>query len=410
VTLFVLVVFTATYAGMALGRFPGLRIDRTGIALVAVILLLACGALQTSEISGAIDFPTLFILFGLMILSAQFAAAGFYDWCALRIARARRSPLVLLAVTVVVAGGLSAVLANDVVVFAMTPMLCVGLKGRGLDPRPYLIALAGAANAGSAATLIGNPQNIVIGQVGGLDFWRFAAACGVPSLVALACVFVTVAMVWRGRLTVGPSGLDEMPVPELDRWQLGKAVIATVILLVMFGTQLPHEIGVLLIAGAMLISRQLGSRAMIGMVDWHLLVLFACLFAINVALERTGLPAQAVADLASAGLLPDRLAVMAPLSVLASNTIGNVPAVVLLLAVWHQPPEGALYGLALLSTLAGNLLILGSLANIIVVERAQAMGVRLGFLEHARCGVPMTLISLAFACLWLWLSGIMPLR
>ena len=116
----------------------------------------------------------------------------------LRIARARRSPLALLAVTVVVAGGLSAVLANDVVVFAMTPMLCVGLKGRGLDPRPYLIALAGAANAGSAATLIGNPQNIVIGQVGGLDFWRFTAACGLPALVALACVFVTVAFIWRG--------------------------------------------------------------------------------------------------------------------------------------------------------------------------------------------------------------------
>jgi Na+/H+ antiporter NhaD/arsenite permease-like protein len=302
------------------------------------------------------------------------------------------------------------VLANDVVVFAMTPMLCVGLKGRGLDPRPYLIALAGAANAGSAATLIGNPQNIVIGQVGGLDFWRFTAACGLPALVALACVFVTVAFIWRGRLSVGPSSIDDVPSPELDRWQLGKALLATAALLVMFGTALPHEIGVLLIAGAMLISRQLGSRDMIGMVDWHLLVLFACLFTINFALNQTGLPADAVADLASAGLLPDNLMVMTPLSVLASNTIGNVPAVVLLLAVWNQPPEGALYGLALLSTLAGNLLILGSLANIIVVERAQAMGVRLGFMEHARCGIPMTLMSLAFACLWLWTSGLMPLQ
>ena len=145
---------------------------------------------------------------------------------------------------------------------------------------------------------------------------------------------------------------DDVPSPELDRWQLGKALLATTALLVMFGTALPHEIGVLLIAGAMLISRQLGSRDMIGMVDWHLLVLFACLFSINLALEQTGLPAEAVADLASAGLLPDRLAVMAPLSVLASNTIGNA-GWVLLLAVWHQPPEGALYGLALLSTLAG---------------------------------------------------------
>src|SRR4051812_49907651 len=128
---------------MALGRFPGLRIDRTGIALVAVILLLACGALQTSEIAGAIDFPTLFILFGLMILSAQFAAAGFYDWCALRIARARRSPLALLAVTVIVAGGFSAALGDDVGVFALTPVPFVGVKGGGAGPPPDPIPLAG---------------------------------------------------------------------------------------------------------------------------------------------------------------------------------------------------------------------------------------------------------------------------
>lgn len=411
VTLFVLIVFTVTYAGMALGRFPGLRIDRTGIALVAAILMLAGGALDSGQVAGAVDFPTLFILFGLMILSAQFASAGFYDWCALRIARAGRSPRALLAVTVAVGGGLSAVLANDVVVFAMTPMLCAGLKGRGLDPRPYLIALAGAANAGSAATLIGNPQNIVIGQVGGLDFWRFLAACGVPALVALACVFVTVSVVWRGRLTdAGNPAFADLPEPDLDRWQFGKALVATVALMVMFGMPLPHEVGVLLIAGMLLISRSLESRRMVGMVDWPLLVLFACLFAINSALERTGLPAEAVAALASAGLLPDRLAVLAPLSVVASNTIGNVPAVVLLLAVWPQPPEGAMYGLALLSTLAGNLLILGSLANIIVVERARAVGVRLGFLEHARCGIPMTVFSLGFACVWLWATGLMPLK
>ena len=182
----ILALFAATYVGMALGRFPGLRIDRTGIALVAAILLLGIGALTSEQVVAAIDFPTLFILFGLMVLSAQYASSGFYDWCALRVARAARSPARLLAVTVLVGGGLSAVLANDVVVFAMTPMLCVGLTARGLDPRPYLIALAGAANAGSAATVIGNPQNILIGQIGHLDFWRFVGVCGVPALVAQA--------------------------------------------------------------------------------------------------------------------------------------------------------------------------------------------------------------------------------
>ena len=155
-TLLVLAVFVLVYAGMALGRFPGLQVDRTGISLLGAIALLLGGAVDSAGVVRAIDFPTLFILLGLMLLSAQFALAGFYDWCALRIARAARGPEALLGLTVLVAGVLSAVLANDVVVFAMTPMLCAGLKGRGLDPRPYLIALAGAANAGSAATLIGN--------------------------------------------------------------------------------------------------------------------------------------------------------------------------------------------------------------------------------------------------------------
>jgi len=401
----VVALFAVTYLGMALGRFPGLRIDRTGIAVVATILLLAVGALTTQQVVEAIDFPTLFILFGLMILSAQYAASGFYDWCALRIAGAARSPARLLAVTVAVAGGLSAVLANDVVAFAMTPMLCVGLKARGLDPRPYLIALAGAANAGSAATVIGNPQNILIAQMGGLDFWRFLAACGVPALVAMAIVYAVVWLVWRERLRL-PATADGAGEPAaLDRWQLGKAVAATVALLVLFASPLPEVTGVLLVAGAILVSRRLASRDMLGMVDWHLLVLFAGLFAVNRALHLTGIPAELVAQLSAAGWWPDRLGVLAPLALASSNTVGNVPAVVLLLSVWNGPPEGALYGLALLSTLAGNLLLPGSLCNIIVAERAALAGVPLGFREHARCGVPMTLLSMAFAMLWLWAGG-----
>jgi Na+/H+ antiporter NhaD/arsenite permease-like protein len=187
-TTLVLLVFLAVYLGMAIGRWPGLRVDRTGIALLGAILLYASDAVDGPAVLAAIDVPTIIVLFGLMILSAQFAVCGFYDWCSARIASAD-SPAALLAVTVVTAGLLSAVLANDVVVFAMTPMLCAGLIQRGLDPRPFLIGLAGGANAGSAATIIGNPQNILIGEVGRLDFWKFLAACGPPALVGLACVY-----------------------------------------------------------------------------------------------------------------------------------------------------------------------------------------------------------------------------
>ena len=401
----VVALFAVTYLGMALGRFPGLKIDRTGIAVVATVLLLGMGALTSRQVVEAIDFPTLFILFGLMILSAQYAASGFYDWCALRVAASARSPARLLAATVLVAGGLSAVLANDVVAFAMTPMLCAGLKARGLDPRPYLIALAGAANAGSAATVIGNPQNILIAQVGDLDFWRFLGACGVPALVAVGCVYAVVWWVWRDRMRLrGADGAPIEPAP-LDRWQLGKALAATVALLALFASPLPEETGVLLVAGAILVSRRLASRDMLGMVDWHLLVLFAGLFAVNRAFGLTGIPAELVQQLSAAGWWPDRLAVLAPLALISSNSIGNVPAVLLLLSAWADPPEGALYGLALLSTLAGNLALPGSLCNIIVAERASLAGVALGFREHARCGVPMTLLSMAFAIVWLWAGG-----
>ncbi len=404
-TILILTIFVLVYLGMAVGRFPGLQIDRTGIALLGAVFLALAGAMPGDALGGAIDYPTLFILLGLMILSAQFELAGFYGWCAVRLAQAAYSPVALLALVVAVGGGLSAVLANDVVVFAMTPLLCAGLLARGLDARPYLIALAGAANAGSAATIIGNPQNILIGQLGHLDFWPFLAACFVPALLGMGCVFATVALVWRGRLEMADASPLPLAPPDLDLWHLKKALLATLALLIFFATPLPQEEGVLAVAAAMLISRRFASRRMLGLVDWHLLVLFAALFVVTAALARTGLPGEMVAALASSGWPIDRLSVLAPLSLAASNSIGNVPAVLLLMQVWPNPPEGALYALAVLSTLSGNLLLLGSLANLIVVERAAASGVTLGFWEHARCGVPMTLVSLLLAVGWLWAMG-----
>jgi Na+/H+ antiporter NhaD/arsenite permease-like protein len=401
----VLVVFAAVYLGMAVGRWPGLKVDRTGIALLGAIVLYGSGALDGAAVLAAIDFPTLVILFGLMILSAQFAACGFYDWCSARIATTDVPPAALLALTVATAGILAAVLANDVVVFAMTPMLCAGLIRRGLDPRPFVIALAGGANAGSAATIIGNPQNILIGEVGRLDFWPFLAACAPPALAGLACVFLVVWWQWRKRLIAEAIPAERLTAPGFDRPGLAKASFAALLLLVLFATPLPHVTGVLLVAGYLLISRRLATRTMLGLVDWHLLVLFGGLFVVTAALAATGLPDRAIASLAASGLGLERLAVLAPLTLLGANSIGNVPLVVLLLAVMPGMSEGAFYALAVLSTLAGNLLVVGSLANIIAIERARDVGVQLSFLEHARCGVPMTLLSFFLALGWLYGRG-----
>lgn len=399
-TLFVVATFVAVYIGMALGRWPGLKIDRTGIAVLGAIVLYSTGLVSDATVLQAIDFPTLIVLFGLMVLSAQFAACGFYDWCSARIAAMHASPVAILALTVSVAGALSAVLANDVVVFAMTPMLINGLSRRGLDPRPYLIALASAANAGSAATVIGNPQNILIGQVGQLDFWAFVAACGPPALLALVTVFGVVWIVWRRELSPFALRNGEIEIPPMDHFGIGKGVVAGAVLLVLFSTRLPHVSDVLLVTGVLLISRRLATRDVLGLVDWHLLILFGGLFIVTAALAETTLPGDALAALTASGIDPKGLPAMVLLTLFGSNTIGNVPTVVLLTAVLKGLSTEMLYAMAALSTLAGNLLIVGSLANIIVVERAKQVGVTLGFMEHARCGVPIALVSLALTIAW----------
>jgi Na+/H+ antiporter NhaD/arsenite permease-like protein len=421
----IILVFVLTYVLMAAGRLPWLQVDRTGIALLGVITLLATEAVTLDDFGSNIDMPTLVLLFALMIISAQFVAAGFYDLCARRITEATGPPAVLLALTVAICGGLSALFANDIVIFALVPLLITGVQARGLDPRPFVIALAAAMNAGSAATFIGNPQNILIGEIGNLSFITFLIACGVPAFVSLVIVFIVIWLVWHNRMIARvaapvaaavPSAegvpLDETIVPKVpdvplpprhpqDRNQTIKGLIATVALIALFMTPIQHEIGALIIAAILLLTRKFTSRTMIAAVDWPLLLLVACLFGITGALADTGIPWTGISQLQEWGLLPDSLLILTPLTLLMSNTIGNVPSVILLMQIWPNPPKGALYGLALLSSLAGNLLLVGSLSNILVVERAADFGVKLSFSEHAKVGIPITLLSIAFAVYWL---------
>jgi Na+/H+ antiporter NhaD/arsenite permease-like protein len=397
---------------MAVGRIPGLAVDRTGVALLGLIVLLASGELTLDAAGRAIDVPTLALLFSLMILSAQFERSGFYAWIAERVTGAVHSPRMLLAALIGATGVLSAVLTNDVVAFALTPLVCAGFTAQRIDPRAYLVALGGSANAGSAATLIGNPQNILIGQAGGLEFWAYVGAAAVPTIAALAAVYIAVLLTWPASFPAAPpSTSGEGPASSLDlldRNQLAKAFAALIALIALFLSPLPRELGALAVAGALLLSRRMSSREVIGAVDWHLLLLFICLFGVTAAFAETGLAEQGVHWLAARGLLPDRLAVMAPLTLAASNTIGNVPAVILILSLLPDLSDGTLTGLALLSTFAGNLLLTGSLCNIIVAERASLSGVHLGFLDFARSGIPMTLASLAAAVFWLWAIGLVP--
>src|SRR5438045_337979 len=234
-TAIVLLVLVLTYLGMAAGRIAWLRVDRTGIALLAVIALLASGEMTLDDFGSAVDMPTLALLFAMMIISAQFAESGFIDLCARTIIETRGGTAALLALTVAIGGGLSAVLANDILVIAIAPLLIACAQRRGLDPRPFAIALVASINAGSAATLIGNPQNILLGAIGRLDFWTFLRVCGVPALFTLLVVFAVVWLQWRRRIREPAPPLPDALVPIaaaattehlLDRFQTIKGVAA----------------------------------------------------------------------------------------------------------------------------------------------------------------------------------------
>ncbi len=403
----VLGVFALVYLGMLLGEIPGLALDRTGVALLGALALVATRRVTPAEAWTAVDVPTLALLFGLMVVSAQFRLGGFYDWLTQRIVTARLGPVALLGAVVAVTGGLSAVLANDIVCLAVAPLLVAGCARRQLHPLPYLLALACAANVGSAATLIGNPQNMLIGQTLGLSFAGYLKDALVPALLGLLCVWLLIALLYRGRFACEGAVPPAVPAVEtvaLHRWQTVKAVLVLVLLVAGFlAAPVPREVLALGAAALLLTSRRMASRDLLGLVDWHLLVLFMGLFVVNDAFAKAGFAARANAGLAGMGVPLADPRWLLPVTVAASNLVSNVPAVMLLLPHAAHPLAGPV--LALASTLAGNLLIVGSIANIIVVEQAEALGVRISWREHARVGIPVTLATLAIASAWLTLRA-----
>jgi Na+/H+ antiporter NhaD/arsenite permease-like protein len=410
VVLFVLVL---TYIGMAAGRIAWLQVDRTGIALLAVIALLVSGQMTLDDFGAAVDMPTLALLFAMMIISAQFAESGFIDLCARTMIDRRGGTVLLLALTVAIGGILSAVLANDILIVAIAPLLINATQRHGLDPRPFAIALAASTNAGSSATLIGNPQNILLGAIGRLDFWTFLVDCAVPALFALLVVFAVVWLQWRRRIQaetpLPATAIPPVTAHPFDRNQTIKGGVAVFALLILFATPLPREIGALMIAAVLLANRKITSRTMIAAVDWPLLLLVSCLFAITGALNDAGIAIRVYVFLGNYGLLPNHLLLLLPFAAVTSNAIGSVPTAMLTLQIWPNPPPGVLYSLALLSTLAGNLLLSGSLTNLLIAERSERMGARLSFADYARAGMPIGLLSLAFATVWLALLHVLPL-
>jgi Na+/H+ antiporter NhaD/arsenite permease-like protein len=407
----VVVIFLIVYAGMILGGLPFLQLDRTGIALLGAIALITFDAVGLEEAAQAVDLPTIILLFSFMVLSAQMRLGGFYDAVTRALGASALSPPQLLGALMAIVAVLSAVFSNDIVCLAVAPVLIQTCARRGLDPVPYLLALACAANIGSAATLIGNPQNILIGQSLRLSFPGYFVEALPPVALGLAAAWAIIAWHTRGRWALPDGDLaasgrllqngNDAEAP-FDAWQTAKGLTVAAVLLIAFVfAPWPREHVALTAAGVLLMSRQLHSSKMLGLVDWELLVLFIGLFVVNHALHQTGMPDRVVADLRAAGVDLHHPGPLFASTLVLSNIVSNVPAVMLLLPLATHPLAGPV--LALTSTLAGNLLIVGSIANIIVVDSAARRGVRIDWRRHARIGVPVTLATLAITAGYLWL-------
>ncbi|MCK9263489.1 MAG: anion transporter [Desulfomonilia bacterium] len=400
----VVTVFIVVYIGMLLGRLPRLQLDRTGVALLGAIALIAGGALSLDQAARSIDLSTITLLFAFMVISAQLRLGGFYTRTAEAVTSLKTSPSLLLAAVILLTGVLSAVFMNDIVCLALPPVLIQTCRRRRLDPVPYLLAVACAANVGSAATLIGNPQNILIGQTLRLSFSGYLVMAGIPSLLGLAIIWAVITWQYRARWRNKEGCPEERPgdLQPWNGWESCKALFIAGLLFVIFlFTGLPRDISALAAAGLLLMSRKLHSRTMLGLVDWQVLVLFCGLFIVNHALAQTGVPELVMSELLGHGIDPAHPGWLFSITILLSNAVSNVPATMLLLPVASHPLAGPV--LALSSTFAGNLLIVGSIANIIVVESAAAHGIRISWRNHAPTGAVVTALTLAAAALTLWL-------
>ena len=394
--------FVASYVGLGLGRVPPFRVDRTGIAIIGAAAMVVSGALPWPDAVAAVDAPTLVLLFGMMIVTAYLRLSGFFRLVMMWALRRARTPLGLLAAAVVTAGVLSAFFVNDVVCLVLAPVVLEVTRQLELPPVPYLLALATAANVGSVATLTGNPQNMLVGSFSEVSYRRFLAREAPVAVLGLGCVFLVVWVVYRRQLPQAPLAIVPDTRLAVHYPLMLKTVVAIAVMLVAFLAGVPIAIVAIAGAGCTLLTRRVKPDKVYREVNWALLVLFAGLFVITAGLERSGAMDLFLHWAAAANL--DRPAALTAVAAVLSNLVSNVPAVLLvkpLVASFAEPRRGWLV-LAMASTLAGNLTILGSVANLIVVETARVARVEIGFVEYSKVGVPLTLVTLLLG--WLLLA------
>lgn len=397
------VIFVASYLALAIGRIPGLGIDRAGIALVGACLMVASGAVGLEDTFAAIDIDTITLLLGMMILVAHLRLSGFFAFATAWVMERAKRPLLLLCAVVFVTGVFSAFMVNDAICLVLAPLVLEVTLGMGRKPVPYLLAVAMASNVGSTATITGNPQNIMIGSFSHIPYAHFALSLGPVAVAGLILTVVLIALFHPGEFAGKQRLAAAIPKFRVNRaLALRGLVTAALMVGLFFAGQPPAKVAIVL-GSLLLLTRRVKSRRIYAEIDWSLLLMFTGLFIIVSGARQTLLTPDIVQRVGHLGL--SHVPVLAAVTAVLSNLVSNVPAVLMMKPFVEplQNQETAWLVVAMASTLAGNFIVLGSIANMIVVQKAALRGVHIGFWDYSRVGAPLTLLTLTIGTVWLWL-------
>lgn len=389
-----------TLYGIAVGNFPQFRMNRATIALVGATVLIFIGAISLEEAYRAIDMDTILLLFAMMIINGNLRISGFFKLITSRILQYAKTPSQLLALIIFSSGFLSAFFLNDTIVIMFTPLVIEVILSLKRNPIPYLVALVTAANIGSSATIIGNPQNMIIGISSGIPFSEYALYQTPPVIICMLIVWFVVYLIYKKEFH--KTEFDKIEIEKVKPYKplFIKSIIASSLMIIAFFLGVSIPLAALGGASLLLITRRLKPERVFNEIDWSLLVFFSSLFIVTKSIDTAGF--SKYLSLTLEPYLTGSVASLAISSSILSNIVSNVPAVLLFRPIIHnlQNPEQAWLVLGMAATFAGNLTLIGSVANLIVAESAKRYFVNLTFIEYLKAGVIITVLSLLVGILW----------